>query len=947
MGAIFSCCCGPRKRSEEREPLLPTHRYDSTPPLQDRLVPTQATFDKFAAIVAALQNGKLPTQTQLNHAIRSLLDSSMFRDAPKQGGVLSQRGRIVLEDVRRLLEAVTELGLDKNDDDSIQHAIYQLRHTGSHPATLEPHIEVGGAAPLEAAAQQLPLADIPSSAQVQRDAQALSDSVKTLVTLLFTSSAFRLLLTDIFVTAREILADLAAQIGDVALVVESGARVAEGVVRPSEEERHREDATLEEPAEARAPEVEDIRTEQAQVKVEAEKKILETVDQSTQKGKEAWQKLQQKAPDRIRETVLERIQSIIRQAQADPRFLQALQTMVDLVQRYYHVGLQTALSASSAAEAAASSIVNDTQVEAEVDVNIDPHLKEALLRLHSVLERFVGGRMDTALHDVEKLVHDVSLPDDDGQSAVVGILARARQWLGRALKDTDWVATDEATSELASIYDDAKGHFNGEAPPEQKTKHDLADLGQDLQALLDTLAQDPALRRVLDAITTLTMDTAYFASVSKPDVVGLATREGRRAYAELKREVQRDILEFVVPRLIQALKIIPLPRMELKSPTVDAVLDNLNISSLSFIPDNITVTNVSQLGIVGSDTARARGSDAGRTVVGVAVPTVTVSEAVTRTRIQVKGLRVSADDIGYYANVRGPCCLGWKDWGLLSMDVGEKGAPGEGLSIDLELELAGEELDSPTDAEPRAYFSVIDVKVDAPGLAFTIKKSRHWIFNSLLLQPLLGPSAREAISIVLAQKIRETLEGIGKKLGEASRQAALNGQNRELNWIDWALTIFTGVPPLRGPYKDDQASESDSNSDEEEVDVLDYQPTPVTSNTVTAKGVIHTSHQPATLPEEDTVIAIGIGAQVLSDVPVPSPTTTNPTLVDVQRDALDDIQGKVDDTSRRISTVEQTAEDTRTDIRRKALKAGDRYQARAEAERARSGWKSKAFDVGR
>ncbi|KAG8903533.1 hypothetical protein FRC01_009167, partial [Tulasnella sp. 417] len=588
MGAILSCCCGPRKRSEEREPLLPTHRYDYTPPLQDRLVPSQATFDKFAAIIAALQNGKLPAQAQLNSAIRSLLDSSTFRDAPKQGGVLSDRGRIVLQDIQTLLEALAELGRDKNDDDTIQHAIYQLRHTGSQPATLEPHVELRGAAPLDAAAQQLPLADIPSSAQVQHDAQTFSDSIKTLATLLFTSSAFRLLLTDVFVTTREILADLAAQIGDVALVVESGAHVAEGVIRPSEEERNKEAATPEDHADARAPEVEDIRIEQAHVKVEAEKKILETVDQSTQKGKEAWQNLQQGTPERIREAILERIKSIIRQAQADPRFLQALQSIVDLAQRYYHVGLQTALSASSAAEAAASSIVNDTQVEAQVDVNIDPHLKEALLRLHSLLERFVGGRMDTALHDVEKLVQDLSLPDNDGQSAVVGILARARQWLGRALKDTDWIATEEANSELGSIYDDAKTHFSGEAPPEQKTKHDLADLGQDLQAFLDSFAQDPALRRVLDALTTLTTDTAYFASISKPDVVALATREGRRAYAELKREAQRDIFEFVVPRLIQALKVIPLPRMELKSPALDAVLDNLNISSLSFIPDNIT-----------------------------------------------------------------------------------------------------------------------------------------------------------------------------------------------------------------------------------------------------------------------------------------------------------------------------------------------------------------------
>lgn len=946
MGAILSCCCGPRKRSEEREPLLPTHRQqDYTPPLQDRLVPNQATFDKFAAVIAALKNGKLPTQDQLNSTARLLLDSSIFKDAPKHGGVLSERGRIVLGDLQRLLEALAELGRDKNDDNALQQAIYHLRHTSSQPAAVKPHIELGGAAPLDAAAQQLPLDDIPSAAQVQHDAQNLSDSIKTLVTLLFTSSAFRLLLTDVFVTAREILADFASQIGDVAQAVESGAEVVEGVIRPSEEEHRRTEDTFEDDTEGQGPQVEAMRTEQAEVKVEAEKKILETVDQSTQKGQEAWQNLQQQTPDRIREAILDRIKSIIRQAQADPRFLQALQTVVDLGRKYYTVGLKTALSASSAAEAAASSVINDTRVEAEVDVDLDPHLKEALARLHSLLERFVGGRMDTTLHDVEKLAQDFSITDEKGHNDIVGIIARIQHWLDRALKETEWVSTTEANSELSSIYDDAKAHVNGEAPQEQKAKHDLTDVVQDIQALSATFARDPALRRVLDSLTTLATHSAYFASISKPDIIALTTRQGRRAYTELKREVQRDVLGFVVPRVIQALKVIPLPRMELKSPAVDAVLDNLNISSLSFIPDNITITNVSELNVVGSDAARARGSDAARSVLGVAVPTVTVSEAMTRTRVQVKGLRISADDIGYYADVRGPWCLGWKDWGLLSMDVGDKGAAGEGLSIDIELELAGEELDSPTGAEPQAYFSVIDVKVDAPGLVFTIKKSRHWIFNSVLLQPLLGPSAREGMAIVLAQKIKETLEGVAKKLGEASREAAMSGQNRELGWVDWALALVSGTPIRGGPYKDDVGSESDT--EEEEVDLLEYQPPPVTFNTVTTKGIIHTSHQPATLPEEDTVIAVGIGAQVLPEVPIPSPTTTNPTLVDVQREALDDIQGKVDHTAEQIETAERTAEEVRTDVRRKAIKAGDRYQARAEVERSKPGWTSRAFDVGR
>lgn len=79
----------------------------------------------------------------------------------------------------------------------------------------------------------------------------------------------------------------------------------EGIVRPSDGEIQNE----EDPAEA-LPDVEEIRETQAEIKVQAEEEILKTVNESTERGKAALDSLQQDTPDRIRETVIDRIKSV-------------------------------------------------------------------------------------------------------------------------------------------------------------------------------------------------------------------------------------------------------------------------------------------------------------------------------------------------------------------------------------------------------------------------------------------------------------------------------------------------------------------------------------------------------------------------------------------------------------------------------------------------------------
>lgn len=76
--------------------------------------------DKFLDVLAALNAGKLPTQTQLARFLQIILHSELLRDdggAPVSGhGPMSKEGRRVLGDIKGLVQAVLKFGLEKNGE---------------------------------------------------------------------------------------------------------------------------------------------------------------------------------------------------------------------------------------------------------------------------------------------------------------------------------------------------------------------------------------------------------------------------------------------------------------------------------------------------------------------------------------------------------------------------------------------------------------------------------------------------------------------------------------------------------------------------------------------------------------------------------------------------------------------------------------------------------------
>ncbi|RPD54449.1 hypothetical protein L227DRAFT_657629, partial [Lentinus tigrinus ALCF2SS1-6] len=382
MGLCFSCCRG--DTADDHEPLLPQDHDDiRIPSYTNPIPPPRTQLDKLADVVAALYAGKLPSQEQVNRALRHALASDVLNShlhGTNGGGSgeeeLNEAGKEVLSLVRDALQAVLEFGMEKNDDDRIQDLVYQLRQITSMPVHADVAVEAAheGNVDVDAIVQELP-----SQQEMTSDAAALVRSVYTLLYVLTTSAAFRLILSDILLVARETVADVAACVEVVAASVEKAAGDVGKTVRPG------------------GGTIEDVKGKAA----EASEKVSQEVSGEGILGQqldELRQKTQQ-SPDELKAAVIHRLQEAVARAHSQPSFQSAIRTVLTL-SRKYAAKVRVVASVASNAEA--------PTIEVTPLVWADPPLARALNDLKVFLQRVASGRsVDALLEALQVVVLDI------------------------------------------------------------------------------------------------------------------------------------------------------------------------------------------------------------------------------------------------------------------------------------------------------------------------------------------------------------------------------------------------------------------------------------------------------------------------------------------------------------------------------------------------------------
>ncbi|PSS10987.1 hypothetical protein PHLCEN_2v3360 [Hermanssonia centrifuga] len=653
-------------------------------------------------------------------------------------------------------------------------------------------------------------------------------------------------------------------------------------------------------------------------------------------------------PERLKEVAVSRLQQAIIQAHADPSFRTALRTILILVRKYINKVRST------------TDRLSDAQMpDFQPILWADPPLVNALSQLSTLLSRMASNRaMEPVLRAFHALVVDLAdIPNalvsdihSQNSQTFFAFLDSLGLWFDRALSDPQFVLSEEGKRNLDGLYDRARNLVDEASHSDMDWIRHLRMLLHEINLFASALMEDKTTHRLLDALTTLSSSLSSFTQTA----VIAAPGKLDAAKQKVRADLQRDLLRWLLPRLLRALHAIPMPRIEYRSTgsNLDAAIDTLYLTpssaQASLVPDHVRICNWTELHLNVAEV----NPQTDTIIPAYALPHGGM-KTYSRVRVSVDGVRLSARDVGYYVCWKAFRSewlnwLGYEDEGLVSVDIGGRGAKGQGLSFEFELAIAPDSDDQEAD-NVDSLFSVSNVHVSVPGLRFSLDRSKHWLLNKLLLQPLGGSIGQAAVGWVLRRQLEAALDGLGR-IGADVRKEALKSTRearKDVEWSDYGSAIWKVVAEL-------------NHEENEEGETRDETPVTETHTSATTKGIIRTTvtypaaaentsprSSPLT-PVDESTITLGVGAQILPGKG--GPHDANPgedgdqdRPQNIAREALDQVQARVEDV---VETGEHIVQRTK-DVGNEVEGARERERAAEGAESRKEGWRSHAFDAGR
>lgn len=207
------------------------------------------------------------------------------------------------------------------------------------------------------------------------------------------------------------------------------------------------------------------------------------------------------------------------------------------------------------------------------------------------------------------------------------------------------------------------------------------------------------------------------------------------AGALINPELLTDITTVLAPNIVQKIKYIPIPRLEVSVPEIDLLAENLIIEpghnfNNSFFPSDLNIQFFNDLSL---HQARFR----------------TISSVTSLVTIKLKGLSLRADEIGYWLRLH-TCLLRFTDEGIASIEMDERG-----LDIELDIEIGKDRLEK--------ILTLKDVRIKIHHFSYFLRKSKisylTWFFK-----PIIRPLIRNMIEHKLAISIRDFFHATNREL---------------------------------------------------------------------------------------------------------------------------------------------------------------------------------------
>ncbi|AEO55844.1 hypothetical protein MYCTH_2300093 [Thermothelomyces thermophilus ATCC 42464] len=519
------------------------------------------------------------------------------------------------------------------------------------------------------------VAERASRAKATADTAAVYRSLQTVGSLLLTNSDFRLFLSDLNVVAREVFRDAAFALSEAS--EEAGKRIG-----PSAEQQ--DSVKQQGNGSQSAPSQQELVDQTAEVSKVCSGSASTVVD-------EAENSILRKLDGPEKDTMMHRLKNAVANLRRRRDYSDSVSTLSLLLKRYAMVY---------------SRIARDTVQAAEEDVDRNPETDRALRNFWAFLRSFgevkeweeLEARFETVVN------HGHDDPDFEDLAAK---LASALQEMF-----TDPSFFDDAEQrfqELRTRYKQISSHSS--------LRDDMDGLLSQLQATFRSVIRDKDVANLMKTSTTI-------GKILSP----------KHHYANT--DLVADSINVFVPLLFQSINYVPIPRLEVSTPQVDLLLENLilepgtTVNHTSFFPHRLRVETLNDIEI---RKARFR----------------TTSAVKTLMRIRVDGLSIRGEEIGYWLRVHSGL-LRLADEGIASFELDERG-----LDIQLDIEVGRDRLEK--------ILSLRGVKVRIHKLNWKLRRSKFSLL-SWLFKPLLKPIIRKTMEVKMATAIGEALHFANREL---------------------------------------------------------------------------------------------------------------------------------------------------------------------------------------
>lgn len=663
---------------------------------------------RFYGVIQAFREGRYPDNKQIDETL-----SFVEKNSPVNLNELSDDGRKLVEDFRSIIHTARQIVQDKNANEEAQNFLY-----ASRKAAVADNASV--AAPV-------------SKDEAKKDAETAGEAFRTIIKLFLRNGEFRKLINDAGVIGRDIFADAAVKVSDMARPDEEKLAsvdqpapdnefhddIPQALKTKSPEEK--EAAQKEKEAEKAAAKV---RAQQAANQVDPNDPTNEAsqnaVKNQAQEQKEVLlSKIPQEHKDRITEHKDKTANYFKEKFPEERRDHYIFRLKKVLVECQRHRDWQDAIGYILTALENYKGHAQDIHAQVEgsaKNVRGEGNVQSAENAFRTLLERFANGRPTQPFMDaVDQIYTDVK-----NDPELKDWFKRLDSYVRRCLLEPGYVMKDDADREARQLRDSGKKFFVAtEGRDQGKYKPHVDAIWDELTTFTKGMSEDPLNKKFGDQWQALFKDLIYDQNGSP----------------KFKSHLISDIVQTILPQLLQHVSFVPLPRIEYTDPEVDLVVENIAVAPINLLPNLFEFEAKNYV-----KASAFKGID---------------SRHHHSFKLTLSQVHLEMRDVYFQINKKTGMKL--KEHGVADVLLG-----GKGMTVTAHIEGGNE----PRGRRAKNVFVVKQVKAHIDNLDFAIRKSKHDLAIKIF-RPLAKSIIKKQVAKAAEAGIRDALEKLNDQLTEA------------------------------------------------------------------------------------------------------------------------------------------------------------------------------------